>query len=347
MDQAKQRQAARKSVAELLQVQAVEGASAAQADKILNSRTKQNGDLRVVAAQFATSPDLMQSPAFNYRKKLILAEVLKLVADSLDPARRGNLDQDKLIRTRKQLKAAVNVGVGQMLSRLRPMEELANQIMLWKANSSDPESPNLPQNQTSLVIGPNMLIKKNFQKVMEHEMKQTNLRISRGLYRSFMFLPFEKLEGETASLVPYLRMAGYLHFHIMGSLPIGDSLDEMGKLKQAWKFRLNDVSDLEQDILANASIVVNDAIIREPYGEYFETAPLTCGLNYSFASLMTKYFQRRKDGHWYIPVLHPKKKSSDLRTVNTVDVLDSFRNAVANQFNFRSEERRVGKECDR
>lgn len=334
MDKAKQRQRTGKSIAELLKVKPVEGPGAAQADKILNSRTKQNGDLQVPPARFATSHDLMESPAFNVRKKLILAEVLKLVADSLDPAQRENLDQDRLIHTRKQLKTAVNAGVGQMLKRLRPMEVLANQIMLWKANSADPKSPNLPQQQTSMLIGPNMLIKKEFQKVVEHEMKQTNMRISRGLYRSFMFLPFEKLEGETASLIPYLRMAGYLHFHIMGSLPIGDSLDEMGRIKQAWKFRLNDVSDLEQDILANATIIVNDAVIREPYAGYHEKEPLTCGLNYTFASIMTKYFQRRKDGHWYIPVLHPKKKSSDLRTINVVDVLDSWRDAVANQFNF-------------
>jgi len=334
MDPEKQESTAPKTVPELMEVQPVEEATAAQADKILNSRTKQNGDLNIVAAKWATNPDLMKSPNFNYQKKLILAEVLNLVADSLDPDKRANFDQDKLIKTRKQVKAAVSNGVGQMLERLRPMETLANQIILWKANSSDPKSPNLPKNQTSLMVGPNMLIKQNFQKVVEHEVKQSNHRISRGLYRTFMFLPFDQLEGETMSLIPYLRMAGDYHFHIMGSLGLGNSLDEMGRLKESWKYTLSAVNDEEQDILANATIVANDLVLRDPYEEYGETEPLTAGMNYTFASAMTRYFQRKKDGHWDVPVLHSKLKPSDLATVNTVDVLDSWRSAVENQFNF-------------
>ncbi len=334
MEPRKESQAPGRSIAELMQIRPVEAADAAQADKILNARTKQNGDLSIVGAKWATNPDLMRSAGFDYRKKLILAEVLKLVADSLDPQQRGNLDQDKLIKTRKQLKSAVSTGVGQMLQRLRPMEVLANQVMLWKANSADPKSPNLPKNQTSLLIGPNLLIKQNFQKVVQHEIKQTNHRISRGLYRSFMFLPLEKLEGETMSLVPYLRMAGDYHFHIMGGLPISNSLDEMGRVKESWKFTLNSVNDQEQDILSNATIVVNELVLRQPYSDFFEATPVTCPLNYSFGSAMTRYFQRKKDGHWYIPVLHPKQKPSDLKTVNMVDVLDSWRDAVNNQFNF-------------
>jgi hypothetical protein len=323
-----------KTVPELMEIQPVDEAAAAQADKLLNSRTKQNGDLNIVAAKWATNPDLMKSPNFNFEKKLILAEVLKLVADSLDPEKRSNLDQDKLIKSRKQLKAAVNSGVGQMLERLRPMEILANQIALWKANSSDPKSSNLPKNQTSMLVGPNMLIKQNFQKIVEHEVKQSNHRISRGLYRTFMFLPFDKLEGETMSLIPYLRMAGDYHFHIMGSLPIDNSLDEMGRLKESWKYTLSAVNDEEQDILANATIVANELVVREPHKDFHEEEPLKCGLNYTFASAMTRYFQRKKDGHWDIPVLHSKMKPSDLKTVNTVDVLDSWRDAVSNQFNF-------------
>lgn len=333
-DPQKQESKAPKTVPELMEIQPVDEAAAAQADKLLNSRTKQNGDLNIVGAKWATNPDLMKSPNFNYQKKLILAEVLKLVADSLDPDQRGNLEQDKLIKTRKKLKAAVSNGVGQMLERLRPMEVLANQLILWKANSSDPKSPNLPQNQTTLMVGPNMLIKQNFQKVVEHEIKQTNHRISRGLYRTFMFLPFDDIEGETMSLIPYLRMAGNYHFHVMGGVSLGNSLDEMGRLKESWKYTLSSVNDEEQDILANATIVANDLVVREPHKEYHEEDQLKCALNYTFGSAMTRYFQRKKDGHWDIPVLHSKIKPSDLKTVNMVDVLDSWRDAVQNQFNF-------------
>jgi len=49
---------------------------------------------------------------------------------------------------------------------------------------------------------------------------------------------------------------------------------------------------------------------------------------------MTKYFQRKKVGHWYIPVIHPKIKAKDMRTVNMVDKLDGWHKAVNNQFNF-------------
>jgi hypothetical protein len=58
------------------------------------------------------------------------------------------------------------------------------------------------------------------------------------------------------------------------------------------------------------------------------------GLEHAFAAQMTKYFQRKKVGHWYIPVIHPKIKAKEMRTVNVVDKLDSWRKSVENQFNF-------------
>jgi len=322
----------RKSVAQLLKVQPVDEATAATADKILDARTKENGDLEVKSAKYAFNPKLKKQAVFNYRKKLILAEVLKLIADSVDPEKQESIELDQLTKKRKKLKSAINVGVGQMVERLRPMEIMANQVQMWKANSGDTQSPNLPQNQTGLVLGPNMFLDDEFQKVIEHEMKQTNLHIARGEYRSFMFLPFDDVEGGSSSLIPYLKMASRLHFHIVGSLSIDNSLDEMGRLKDSWRFRLNDAAG-EEDILANATIVVNEAVIRKAHEDYHESEPLKCGLNYSFGSQMTKYFQRQKEGHWYIPVMHPKGGAS-LQTVNTVDVKDSWQDAVSNQFNF-------------
>jgi len=329
-----QQEAARKTIAEMQQVEPLEQDAAATADQILNSKTKQNTDLNVLNAKWATNPDLKVSPNFNYQKKLILSEVFRLIADSLDPERKDNLELAKLNKTKKQLKTAINNGVGQMLQRLRPMETLANQLVMWKANSTDPKSSTLPKNQTSLILGPNLLIKPAFQKVVDNEMKSTNLHIARGEYRTFMFLPFEKIEGESMSLIPYMRMAGDYHAHIVGSLPVKNTKDSMGKLPKSWKFSINSVSEDEQDVLSNASIVANNMVVREAHKDYHEKEPLTVGLNYAFASQMTKYFQREKKGHWFIPVIHPKIKPAEMSTVNLVDRMDSWRKAVSNQLNF-------------
>jgi hypothetical protein len=334
MDPENQQEAARKSIAEMQQVEPLDQDSATKADQILNSKTKQNTDLNVLNAKWATNPDLKVSPNFNYQKKLILSEVFRLIADSLDPERKDNLELAKLNKTKKQLKTAINNGVGQMLKRLRPMEKVANNLILWRANSTDPKSSTLPKNQTSLILGPNLLIKPAFQKVVDNEMKATNLHIARGEYRSFMFLPFEKIEGESMSLIPYMRIAGDYHSHILGSLPVENTKDSMGKLPKSWKFSINSVSEDEQDVLSNASIVANELVVRDAREEYHEEEPLRVGLNYALASQMTKYFQREKKGHWFIPVIHPKVKPSDMNTVNLVDRMDSWRKAVSNQLNF-------------
>jgi len=329
-----QQEGAKKTIAEMQQVVPLDQQSAATADKILNSKTKQNTDLNVLTAKWATNADLKSSPNFNYQKKLILAEVFKLIADSLDPDKRANLELGKLNKMKKQLKAAVNNGVGQMLDRLRPREILANQIILWKHNGMDPKSAALPRGQTSLIMGPNFLIKKAFQKVVDNELKATNLHIARGEYRSFMFLPFDKIEGESMSLIPYMRMAGDYHVHIVGALPVKNSKDSMGQLVKSWKFSINSVGEDEQDVLSNASIVSNQLVVRDAYKEYHEKEPLTIGLNYAFAAQMTKYFQREKKGHWFIPVIHPKIKPTAMQTVNMVDRMDGWRKAVGSQFNF-------------
>jgi hypothetical protein len=322
------------SIQEMQQVEQLDESQQAAADKILNAKTKQNNDLLVLNAKWATNPDLSSSANFDYRKKLIMSEVLRLVADSLDPGQRENLELSKLNEAKKQIQATVNNGVGQMLDRLRPMEKMANHMILWKANGSDPKGKALPSGQTALLISPNWLIKPAFQKVVEHEMKASNLHIARGEYRSFMFLPFEDIEGESMSLIPYMRMAGDYHSHIVGSLPVENSLDAMGKLKSAWKFSINSVSEDEQDVLSNATIVSNELQVRPAREDYHEKEPLKVGLNYAYAAQMTKYFQREKKGHWFIPLVHPKIKPSDLTTVNTVNRLDSWRDAVSNQLNF-------------
>jgi hypothetical protein len=334
MDPENQQESTRKTIAEMQQVEALDQDSAAKADQILNSKTKQNTDLNVLNAKWATNPDLKVSPNFNYQKKLILAEVFKLIADSLDPQQKENLELAKLTKTKKQLQSAINNGVGQMLKRLRPMEILANQIIMWKNNGTDPKSSTLPKNQTSLIIGPNLLIKPAFQKVVDNEMKATNLHIARGEYRTFMFLPFDKIEGESMSLIPYMRMAGEYHAHIVGALPVENTKDSMGKLAKTWKFSINSVGEDEQDVLSNASIVSNQLVVRDAHKDYHEDESLRVGLNYAFAAQMTKYFQREKKGHWFIPVIHPKIKPTNMMTVNKVDRMDSWRKAVGNQLNF-------------
>ncbi|MBN2292504.1 MAG: hypothetical protein JXM70_08775 [Pirellulales bacterium] len=307
----------------------------ASADQILAAKTKANRDLLVEEIKFATNPRLRSSTGFDRRKKLVMAEVLKLIADSLDPQQRENLQSpDKLARSRNSLKAAKQVGVGQMLKRLKPLEQLANQLIIWKANSSDPKSLTFRKNQVTLFVGPNHLIDPAYQKLVKEEMKQTNMKISRGLYRSFMFMPLDKLEGQTISLIPYLRMAGDLHFHILGGIGIENRKDELGRIIQSWKFRLNDVDAEEQDILANASFVINELEVRDPYTEYHESGPLTCGTHYAFGAQMTKYFQKKRDGQWYIPVLHAKRKMAEIATVNRVDTREDYHTALNNRFNY-------------
>jgi hypothetical protein len=78
------------------------------------------------------------------------------------------------------------------------------------------------------------------------------------------------------------------------------------------------VSSAEQDVLANATIVANDVVLRQAWPEYGEDKPLVCGLQFAFAAQMAKYFQHEKEGHWYIPLLHPDKESADLQTVNRI-----------------------------
>jgi hypothetical protein len=327
-------EAGRRPIEQLQKVEPLEAEAAAKADAVLNAKTKQNTELDILNAKWATNKDLKASPNFTYRKKLIMAEVLNLIADSLDPEKQQNVELTKLREAQKALSSAINLGVGQMLQRLRSREILANQLTMWKANSVHAGGAALPKGQTSVLLCPNYLIKPAFQKALDHELKSTNFHIGRGQYRSFMFLPFEKIEGETMSLVPYLRLADKYHMHIMGSLSLGNTKDSFGKVAKEWKFDITSVNDEEQELLSRASIVANDLVVRDAYKEYHETEPLTVGLNTAFAAQMTRYFQREKKGMWFNPIIHPKLKPSDMNTVNTVDRLDTFRKAVEQQFNY-------------
>ena len=87
MEEEKREQAEQVRPAEVRQVEPVaDPALAEKADKVLNASTKANGELDILSSEFATDPDLRSSATFNYKRKLILAEVLRLMADSLDPA---------------------------------------------------------------------------------------------------------------------------------------------------------------------------------------------------------------------------------------------------------------------
>lgn len=327
-------ESARRPIEQLQKVEPVEAEAAARADGILNAKTKQNNELDILNAKWATNKDLKASPNFTYRKKLIMAEVLNLVADSLDPDKQQKVELTKLREAQKALASAIKMGVGQMLQRLRSREILANQLIMWKANSVHAGASALPKGQTSVLLCPNYLIKGAFQKALEHELNSTNYNIGRGEYRSFMFLPFEKLEGESISLIPYMRLADKYHLHIVGNVPLKNTKDSFGKVAGEWKVDANSVNDEEQELLSHASVVANDLVVREPYKEYHEDQPLTVGLNTAFAAQMTRYFQREKKGQWFNPIIHPKLKPSEMRTVNVVDKLDAWRKAVDKQFNY-------------
>ncbi len=311
------------------------------ADPILEAKTKTNRELLVEKVAFAIDPKLRSDAGFTVPKKLVLAEVLNLIADSLDPEKQAQLrDEKKLLRSRKAVQRAMQLGVVQTLKKLRPLETLANQLILWKSNSSNPEfsddpaEPDFRESQVSIIIGPNSMIDETFRKIVRLELKRTNKKIARGLYRSFMLIPLDRLKGGSMSLIPYLRMAKDLHFHIVGNLGVADNLDDLNRILESWKFSLNDVSKKEQDILSNVSVVLNDLKVRPAHYEIGETEPLTCGAHYAFGAQMTKYFHRKKDGHWYIPILQEGKSTADIETVNQVSVLDDWQRSVANHFNY-------------
>lgn len=305
------------------------------ADRILNRKMKHNRQLDIEQVQFATDPELRVDPRFDARKKLVMAEVLKLVADSLDPARSSNLALDEMVKRKRTLRKAIRIARRQMLDHLRPRERLVHQLMLWKANSRNAGTTTMHPGEASLFLGPNHLVRQAFQKVVRHEVRQSNGKIARKLYRSFLFLPAEQLAGGASSLVPYLRMGQELHFHVMGGIRIADTLDELGRVRDEWRLRLSDVGPAEQEALAAGSLVANEIVLRPPDPECGETEPLTCPLHYAQGAQMTRYFQRKKEGDWFLPVLHPLTKAADLRTVNMVSgTRDQQHDYVRNGFNF-------------
>jgi len=316
------------------QIEARDAGATVNADRVLYECIKANAELDLVSVRFAVDPELRETGCLNHKRKLVLAEVLRLVARSLDPSLDQQQTLGNLRQTRKKLDEAVRIGVGQMLERLRPREKLAHRLILWKANSNRAKDRALPAHQTSLIIGPNRLTSRAFQKLIEHEIKATNLAIGKGEYRSFMFLPLDELCGETVALLPYMRIAEKYHLLIVGSLPIANSLDAKMDAFRRWRFSITDVDADSYETLSHASIVLNHLIVREPFRNYFEAEPLTVGLEYAYAAQMTRYFQRKKLGQWYLPIVHPRIKARDMRTVNVVDRLDGWRESVEHQFNY-------------
>lgn len=307
--------------------------SAERLDQILCNSTKVNGELDVVGAEFAIDPDLKNSPAFTFKRKLVLAEVLRLVADTLDTSQRSRLSLSSLRAEQHTLDTAINLGLTQVLRRARLREILTHQIILWKHNSNHSGKSSLPKNHTSLVIGPNRLSSPSFQKVIDEELKSSNMHIADGEYRSFLFLPLKRIKGGTMALLPYMRMAEKYHMLLMGGLPLSDSRDATEEIFKQWTFRINDVGEDDFEMLSHAAIVLNNLVVRHPYPEYHEQEPLTVGLEYAFAAQMTKYFQRKKVGHWEIPIVHPNIKAKYMRTVNEVNRLEHWHQCINNQMN--------------
>lgn len=181
--------------------------SAQKADSIINAALKANGGLSLVPPVYATDPDLITDPSFNFKKKLVLSEMLKLLADSLDPEQKKNVSIETLSKHQNSLKESINIGIGQMLKRLRPREELAHKLMLWKENGRHSNKPTLPDesNHTTVIIGPNKLHKPAFRKIIDKQLKSSNKHIASGEYRSFqqltsgIFLPFSYISKDFAN----------------------------------------------------------------------------------------------------------------------------------------------------
>jgi len=309
-------------------------AAANKADLLLKTALKANLSLDIVPTEFGWDPELSKLSNFNYRRKLILAEFFRLAADSLDPEQRENVSLKNLRKAQEKLTEAVNLGVGQMLERLRPREILANQVILWKANSNRADDPALPKLQTSIIVGPNKLVDLSFLKIIDHELTATNQHIAEGEYRSFLFVPLDRLKGGTASLLQYMQKAEKHHMLIVGSLPVADSKDSAPQILRNWKFTVSDVDQKDLERLSYATIVLNNLVIRNPYAKFHEREALSVGLEYAFAAQITKFFKREKTGHWYNPILHPRITAAEMRTVNTVDRLGEWKACVENQLNF-------------
>lgn len=300
----------------------------AAADKHLDRAIPQNPALGLPGLQYAVDRSLRTDA--SARQKLVLAQYLSLVAAKLDGRAK---DLAALKEVHLKATQASKMAVGQMLSRLRSRERLCHQIMLWRANL--PGSPStLAKRHTAVLIGPNVLSDKMFQKVVNRLLHQTNATITRGEYRSFLFLPFDSMKGEAMTLVPYLRMAHRHHVHVLGALPVSNSVDSLDALRARWQMSRSLVGNEELEVLSHSSIVANHLEVRPARKDYFEVTPLTAGLEYAYAAQMAKYFQRKRDGHWYVPVQHPHLKPQMMRTVNSVNVLPEWKKAVAGNMNF-------------
>jgi len=270
----------------------------------------------------------------SIEEKLNLAQVLKLVADSLDPEKSSNVEWSQLELREERLQKSLNNGIGQMLKRLRPMEQALNQLMLWKENSLYAGDKPMPKKKATVLFTPGNLSNPTLRKIVNLELAQTNQKIGRGKYRSFLFLPVEHLE-DPADFVNYLRIAQKHYIHILSNLHVDDTLDSKYKLFGKWKYPINSINDTEsQEILSNASFIANHLKVRENYSEYHESVPLSVGLEYAMAAQMTRYYDRAKPGNWYVPVVHPNILGNKLKTVNVIETVDNLDECNENQINF-------------
>jgi hypothetical protein len=108
-------------------------------------------------------------------------------------------------------------------------------------------------------------------------------------------------------------------------------MDALPQMTATWGLPITAVPKEEQEVLSNASMVLNHLEVRGPFGKYAKG--LTVGVEHAYAAHMARYFHKKRDGQWDITVQHPLLKEK-MRMTNRVDMRDAWKRAVANNLNY-------------
>jgi len=152
--------------------------SEATADRTLCDCIKANAELDLVSFRFAVDADLRSSDTFHYRRKLVLAEVLLLLPNqSTRPVSDVRAYPVCDTPSRSSPKRCIWASA-RCWNDCGPRRDGSSDHSLESQLQSYP-GQTLPPQQTSLIIGPNRLSTRPFQKVVRHELRATNLHIAR------------------------------------------------------------------------------------------------------------------------------------------------------------------------
>lgn len=276
----------------------------------------------------------------SFEEKLVLAETLRLFAEQMvnDDEASAKASLLKSLQARKEAcSKAVRNGIGQILSRLRPVEEAAHKLRSWKANSKHAAKDALPGNSHTsvMVVNPNLLGSNSLHRLLRKEIGQYNDRMEGIPYKSILMLPFEKLPGQLQSLIDYLKIANDYHFHVFGSLPLENRQDAINEYYDSWRFTEGSLPrGMDKEILSRASVLLNHVKVRNRYEEYFETGPLTIGMEQAFAAANTQYFKRVRPGDYYINFTHPGISEKEIQVTNSIDTNINWTAATKNRLNY-------------